>query len=207
MGRKLNKVTPTMSAPRPLGPRFQEALDFALEVHSAQARKGTETPYFAHLMAVCAIVLEYGGGEEEAIAALLHDAVEDQGGKEMLETIRARFGEDVARLVDGCTDAYGYPKPPWTERKEAYIEHVRHASDGVHLVSMADKLHNARSMLSDHRKVGDELWSRFSVGSEETIWYYRSLVEAFGGTRHQALLAELQSVVEELALLVEGVVE
>ncbi len=192
-----------MSEPRSLGPRFQKALEFALEVHSAQVRKGTDTPYFAHLMAVCSIVLEYGGGENEAIAALLHDAVEDQGGKVMLESIHTTFGEAVARLVEGCTDAYGHPKPPWTERKEAYIDHVRSAPDDVRLVSMADKLHNARSMLSDHRRVGDEVWSRFSVGPEQTIWYYRSLTEAFTGTRHQALLAELQGAVGELGLLIE----
>ncbi len=159
------------------GPRFRAALVLAAEVHADQRRKGTEIPYVAHVLAVTAIVLEHGGDEDEAIAALLHDAVEDGGGRPMLERIRNEFGERVAMIVDGCTDAYVDPKPPWAERKRAYLAELVTADDAVVLVSAADKLHNATAILNDHRAVGDAVWGRFKATPEETVGYYVALAD------------------------------
>ena len=131
-----------------LSTRFEEALVFAAQLHREQTRKGTTIPYIAHLLGVASIVLEYGGDEDEAIAALLHDAIEDQGGASTREEIRRRFGETVVAIVNGCTDAEVIPKPPWRARKEDYIAHMAHASPSVRLVSAADKLHNARAILA-----------------------------------------------------------
>ena len=133
-----------------LSPCFDDALVFASRLHAGQLRKGTPVPYVAHLLAVTATVLEHGGDEDEAIAALLHDAVEDQGGAATRAKIRRRFGENVAAIVDGCTDADTIPKPPWQQRKEAYLAHlVGETSPSVRLVSSADKLHNVRSIIAD----------------------------------------------------------
>jgi GTP pyrophosphokinase len=185
-----------------LSPRFDVALVFASRLHAGQARKGTAVPYVAHLLAVAAIVLEYGGNETEAIAALLHDAIEDQGGAATRETIRRLFGEEVVSIVNGCTDAETTPKPPWRERKEAYVEHVRHATSAVRLVSAADKLHNARSILADLRACGEQIWSRFKGGRDGTLWYYRSLVEAYrAGGQSTPLVEELDRVVTEIERL------
>lgn len=184
-----------------LGERFDQALQYASRLHNAQRRKGTEIPYIAHLMSVAALVLEHGGDEEMAVAALLHDAVEDQGGKPVLEEIRRRFGERVARIVEGCTDADTVPKPPWRQRKEEYIEHVRHAPADVRLVSVADKLHNARAVLADYRRHGEALWPRFKGGREGTLWYYRTLVETFRQAGNNPLVEELDRVVSELETL------
>src|SRR6266480_7081738 len=134
--------------------RFEEAITFATQLHAKQLRKGTTIPYIAHLLAVTALVLENGGSEDEAIAALLHDAIEDQGGAATREEIRRRFGNMVVAIVDGCTDAEVVPKPPWRGRKEAYISHLRQASPAVRLISAADKLHNARTILADYRVLG-----------------------------------------------------
>ena len=131
--------------------RFEEALVYATQLHSHQTRKRTGTPYIAHLLSVTALVLEAGGEEDEAISALLHDAVEDQGGKKTLKEIQRRFGNKVAEIVLSCTDAYIFPKPPWQERKESYIAHLKEASPESKRVSLADKLHNARSILRDLR--------------------------------------------------------
>lgn len=146
-----------------LGPRFREALTYASELHECQPRKGTEIPYLAHLLSVAALVLEDGGDEDEAIAALLHDAVEDQGGKPTLDAIRSRFGERVAHIVEACSDTDTWPKPPWRERKERYIEYLEAACPGVLRVSLADKLHNARAIVLDYRQMGDPLWSKFNA--------------------------------------------
>jgi (p)ppGpp synthase/HD superfamily hydrolase len=166
--------------------RFDRALLYATHVHGGQVRKGTSTPYVAHLMAVSATVLEYGGDEELAVAALLHDCVEDQGGSGRLEDIRNRFGERVARIVEACSDslantAAGERKAHWKERKEAYIAHMQDVDTDILHVSLADKVHNARSILRDLRKwdVGDKIWSRFSQPKERTLWYYRSLADMF----------------------------
>jgi (p)ppGpp synthase/HD superfamily hydrolase len=180
-----------------LSARFEEALPFAARLHRDQVRKGSKAPYVSHLLGVAAIVLEHGGNEDEAIAALLHDAVEDQGGAPMLIAIRERFGDEVAAIVEGCTDT----KPPWRPRKEAYVAHVASASPSVRLVSAADKLHNARSILDDYRSHGDAVWDRFSGGKQGTLWYYRALVEAFRSHGVTPLLEELDRVVREIERL------
>ena len=181
-----------------LSSHFSHALVYASQLHRDQFRKGGRIPYVSHLLAVTAIVLEHGGTEDEAIAALLHDAVEDQGGPATREAIRELFGEDAATVIDGCTDADTIPKPPWQERKEAYIAHVSTASPSVRLVSAADKLHNARSILADYRELGDALWDRFRGGRDGTLWYYRALADAFRGVESTALTVELDRTVAEL---------
>ncbi len=178
--------------------RFQQALLYAAQLHATQLRKGTQIPYVAHLLAVAALVLEAGGDEDQAIAALLHDAPEDQGGRAVLEEIHLRFGERVAEIVDGLTDTYEHPKPPWRERKQAYLEHLRHAPAEVRLVSLADKLHNARSILCDLRNSGNHTWQRFKGGKEGTLWYYRSLVEVFQELDTSPQVEELARTVEEI---------
>ncbi len=183
--------------------RFQDALDYAFQLHNSQRRKGTDIPYVAHLLGVTAIVLEAGGDEDQAIAALLHDAVEDQGGVKTLEAIRSRFGERVAQIVDGCTDAYQIPKPPWKERKERYLQRLHSEPEEVRLVSLADKLHNARSIVLDLRQNGGKTFNRFKGGKAGTLWYYRSLVQFFIQTGPQALAIELEKVVGEMEALSE----
>jgi (p)ppGpp synthase/HD superfamily hydrolase len=183
---------------QPLTDRFADALTFACELHRRQRRKGTQIPYVSHLLAVASIALEHGASEDEAIAAVLHDAVEDQGGAATAARIRERFGDSVANIVLGCTDTDVQPKPPWRERKEAYVAHVRSARPSVRLVSASDKLHNARAILADHRALGDALWDRFSGGREGTLWYYRALVDAFASHGRNRLVDELDRVVTEL---------
>jgi len=182
----------------PLTQRFTDALAYATEVHAGQSRKGTSVPYVSHVLAVCSLVLEDGGGEDEAIAALLHDAVEDGGGRPVLEEIRRRFGDRVAGIVWACTDTDETPKPPWKERKTRYIAHVREAGPDARRVSCADKLHNARSILRDYRVLGERLWERFSASGDEALWYYRALVEAFRQPDRSPLVGELERVVTEL---------
>jgi GTP pyrophosphokinase len=181
--------------------RFVDALGYAARLHAGQVRKGTDTPYIAHLLAVAALVIEHGGGEDAAIAALLHDAIEDQGGRAVAAQIRARYGAAVEAIVWGCTDAEVLPKPPWRARKEAYLAHLPQASDAVRLVSAADKLHNARAILADYRVLGEELWARFNGGKEGTLWYYRALVTAFRAAGPSPLVDELARVVDELETL------
>jgi GTP pyrophosphokinase len=181
--------------------RFEEAFLYAHQLHSAQVRKGSGIPYISHLMAVAALTLEYGGGEDETIAALLHDAVEDQGGAATRQEILNRFGPKVAMIVDGCTDTDRTPKPAWKPRKEAYIAHVREAPYEVRLVSACDKLHNARTLVMDYRSQGEALWSHFQGGREGTLWYYRSLVDALRSEEIKALVEELDKVVTELESL------
>jgi (p)ppGpp synthase/HD superfamily hydrolase len=162
-----------------LGPRFLRAFEFAAEKHKYQTRKASTIPYIAHLMGVASLVLEAGGDEDLAIAALLHDIVEDCGGAPMLTKVRRRFGSRVAKIVDGCTDADTYPKPPWRERKENYIARLREEDADTRLVSAADKLNNVRSILSDYREIGESVWSRFNGKREGTLWYYRTLRDEF----------------------------
>ena len=183
------------------GEKFEDALTYAARLHKDQTRKGTGTPYVTHLLAVAAIVGENGGTEDETVAALLHDAPEDRGGKERLEDIRARFGDTVAKIVDGCTDTYEDPKPAWQPRKEAYVKHLATAPASVRLVSAADKLHNARSILADLRSLGDELWDRFTGRKDGTLWYYRALVEAYYEAGTNAVVEELDRVVREIEVL------
>ncbi len=182
--------------------QFEEALTFATRLHATQTRKGSDIPYIAHLLGVASIALDHGANEEEAIAALLHDAVEDQGGEKTLQHIRRCFGSTVADIVWGCSDTDDVPKPPWKKRKEAYITHVACASPSIQLVSASDKLHNARAILSDYRCVGDKLWARFTGGKDGTLWYYRALVDAFqrSGMNRQ-LVADLDLTVADIERL------
>ncbi|MGC9527535.1 MAG: HD domain-containing protein [Limnospira sp.] len=187
-----------------LSDRFTEALTYATELHADQIRKGSGVPYVSHLLGVASLALEYGADEDEAIAALLHDAIEDQGGAPTGEEIRKRFGDRVLEIVEGCTDSHTTPKPPWRERKEAYIAHIPTASDSVRLVSACDKLYNARTILKDYRQIGEQLWERFTGRRDGTLWYYRSLVEAFRQARSTPVVEELERVVSELERLSEN---
>jgi GTP pyrophosphokinase len=184
-----------------LSDRFADAFRYALELHRYQARKDTLIPYLSHLMSVAGLALEHGASEDEAIAALLHDAVEDQGGGPTREEIRRRFGDAVTAIVEGCTDAEVVPKPPWRARKEAYIAHVRSAPPSVRLVSNCDKLHNARSILADYRLKGEALWVRFTGGRDGTLWYYRALIDAYHAAGGSPVLDELERTVAELERL------
>ena len=165
--------------------RFVSALQFAHDVHRSQIRKDTTIPYVSHLLSVAGLVLESGGDEDLAIAGLLHDAVEDakdMTGEQMSDRIRSKFGDRVADIVDGCSDAKSSPggsKPPWRSRKEAYIQHLRSASDDVLRVSIADKVHNARSIATDQDRFGEKVWTRFTSTSEESRWYYTSLRDIY----------------------------
>lgn len=181
--------------------RFERALLFAAHLHRNQRRKGSGVPYVSHLLAVCALTLEYGGDEDEAIAALLHDAIEDQGGALARAEILGRFGARVTEIVDGCTDTDQTPKPAWRARKEAYIRHVSEASASVRLVSACDKLHNARSLVMDYRIYGEDLWSRFTGRRDGTLWYYRAMVNAFRAAGSGEVIEELDRVVTELEAL------
>lgn len=186
------------------GEKFEEALLYTARVHSDQTRKGTNTPYITHLLAVAVIVGENGGTEDEVVAALLHDASEDQGGKERLEDIRAHFGEAVAEIVAGCTDTYEDPKPTWRPRKEAYVARMVSAPAPVRLVSSADKLHNAWTILADLRAMGENLWERFTGGKEDTLWYYRALAEAYSVAGSNPVVEELDRVVREIQGLAQA---
>ena len=181
--------------------KFEHALIYTLRLHRDQTRKGTKIPYFAHLMSVAALVLESGGDEEMAIAALLHDAVEDQGGTGTLVEIRELFGERVAMIVEGCTDAFESPKPPWRSRKEAYLDHLSTAPAEVRLVSLADKLHNARSILSDLLQNGIHTMNRFKGGVAGTVWYYQQLLGVFRQHNDSPMIDELDRVVSEIVSL------
>jgi (p)ppGpp synthase/HD superfamily hydrolase len=182
----------------PLSARFEDALIYATQLHATQVRKSGDVPYISHLLGVAALVLDYGGDEDEAIAALLHDAIEDQGGDATRTEIRRRYGNRVTEIVDGCTDTDITPKPPWRERKEAYIAHIATADPSVRLVSAADKLYNVRATLRDLREHGEATWRRFNGGRDGTIWYYRSLVDAFSRFERHPIVSELSRAVSEL---------
>jgi GTP pyrophosphokinase len=178
---------------------YEEALIYAFRVHSAQVRKGSGVPYVSHVLAVSALALEHGADEEEAVAALLHDAVEDHGAA-LREEIQARFGARVLEIVDGCSDAAGHPKPPWQERKLRYVGRLASESPSVQLVSGCDKLHNLRSIIRDYRTIGEELWTRFNGGKEGTLWYYREVISALGRLP-VALERELRAAWQEMEAL------
>jgi (p)ppGpp synthase/HD superfamily hydrolase len=186
-----------------LSTRFEQALTYAAILHSGQVKKGTAVPYIGHLLMVTGIALEQGADEDEAIAALLHDAVEDQGGKGRLADIRSRFGERVATIVEGCTDTDVTPKPEWNERKRQYVEHLRREQNpSVLLVSASDKLANTRAILGDYRQIGEDVWKRFNGGREGTLWYYRTLTSVFmEKTPASPLVLELARVVSDLEAL------
>ncbi len=159
--------------------RFDIALVYASDAHREQFRKGSGVPYIAHLLGVASIALEYGADEDQAIAALLHDAVEDQGGLERLEDIRSRFGERVAGIVADCTDSHVIPKPPWRERKEQYVASLDGKPAASLLVSLADKTHNAEAIVADLERSGEEVWMRFTGKRDGTLWYYETLALTF----------------------------
>jgi (p)ppGpp synthase/HD superfamily hydrolase len=183
-----------------LTPAFVDALQYAMEKHGRQTRKGSDIPYLGHLLSVAGLVIDADGTETQAIAALLHDAAEDQGGEATLAEIREKFGTEVAAIVDECSDTFETPKPPWRERKKNYIRHLPMASDDAILVSLADKLHNARALLRDFRDVGDKLWERFNEQDpQEHLWYYRSLLKVYTGRGHNGLVAELRDAIDALA--------
>lgn len=181
-----------------LSPRFEEAFRYAAEVHRSQTRKGTGAPYMGHLMGVASIVLDDGGNEDEAIAALLHDAPEDQGGRPRLEDIRARFGEAVAKIVEDCTDSWTTPKEPWGERKTRYAKHARTLSAPSLRVSAADKVHNTYVLLRDLRNRGDAVWGRYSASPDDVLTYYRSLVRSFREAGGGRLVDELDRIVRAI---------
>ncbi len=193
--------------------RFPDAVAHAIKSHAGQFRKASEPkiPYYSHLIGVAALVLDHGGDEDEAIAGLLHDVVEDTlesgGGQAALAEIRERFGERVADIVAGCSDSFSRPKPPWEERKQGYVDKLTGAPPSVVLVSLCDKLHNASSLVEDYRILGDELWGRFKRGRESQLWYYEQLLGAFDGRRadmaanprYAVLVDRFARVVAELA--------
>ena len=186
---------------------FERALAFATRLHATQVRKETDIPYISHLIAVAGLVLENGGDRDQAIAALLHDSIEDGGAwyaggvSALRQRILADFGETVLAIVEGCTDAETVPKPPWRERKAQYIAHLEEAPAAVLLVSCADKLHNARAIVADLRIMGEPLFDRFSGGRGGTLWYYESLAEVFGRRGPEHLAAELGRTVETMRAL------
>ena len=185
-----------------LSERLSQALALAIEAHNGQFRKETTIPYIAHPMAVASIALEYGADEDQAMAALLHDAVED-GGAKYAKIIRSKFGDRVANIVNGCTD--GVPdnngiKPPWKQRKESYIAHLKSAPDDVLLVSGSDKLHNARAIVSDLQNIGVRVFDRFSSSKEQTLWYYQSLADIFK-TRNTPTAKALSETVAQMHAL------
>ncbi len=182
--------------------RFERALILASQLHADQTRKVVGVPYISHLLGVTSIALEHGADEDEAISALLHDAVEDQGGAATLARIEREYGPRVAAIVDGCTDTDQVPKPSWQQRKEAYVARIRAGEEehgpSIRLVSCADKLHNARSVLNDHYRIGEEVWDRFAGGKSGTLWYYRALHNAYTQFGESPLIKELNRVITEL---------
>lgn len=190
----------TMNLPNQIQPteRFENALIYANHLHRSQYRKDGRVPYIAHLLSVAALVLEHGGDEDQAIAALLHDAVEDQGGNATREVIRQRFGDRVTAIVDGCTETDATPRPSWQVRKTTYLEGLQQAAPEVRRVSLADKLHNARSLLAALHQDGDKIWQRFSGGKAGMLWYYQSLSEIYQATGKDYLSEEFDRVLTEI---------
>jgi (p)ppGpp synthase/HD superfamily hydrolase len=183
--------------------RIFAAMAAAAQIHAHQARKSTTIPYLSHLLGTCAIAYDYGANEDEAIAALLHDAIEDGKPTEAARKTVWSFGDEVGRIVEGCTDADTDPKPPWRERKDAYLASLATEDRSVLLVSASDKLHNARSIVRDLRAIGEDLWKRFNAPKDQTLWYYRSLVTFYRSNPEHtpALIDELDRTVTEMEAL------
>ena len=189
-----------------LSSAFARAVDMAVGEHLEDVRKGSGVPYLAHVFGVCSLVLEEGGSEAQAIAALLHDVPEDKGGRRRLEDIRARFGDEVARIVEACSDSLAEDaraKEEWWPRKQRYLSDLGTHRPEALLVSLADKVYNARAILADYRGVGEEVWSRFKAGRDGQLWYYRQLAPIYraAGVR-SPLVGELERIVAELDQLV-----
>ena len=175
--------------------KLDRAFSYAHEVHDGQFKKGTSVPYLGHLMGVSSIVLGDGGGEDEAVAALLHDAAEDHGGRARLDDIRSRFGDEVARIVEDCTDSWDTPKPSWLARKQAYIQRARTLPSPSLRVSIADKVHNTYGILRDLRNIGEKVWERYDVSPDDVLAYYESLVRAYREAGGGRLVDELERIV------------
>jgi (p)ppGpp synthase/HD superfamily hydrolase len=193
-----DSLQPSHLRPPHLGPRLQRAFRYAAEKHAGQARKQSAVPYLSHLMAVASLVLEAGGDEDMAIAALLHDVVEDCGGMLRLREVRKQFGARIAKIVEGCTDSFGEPKREWAERKKDYLREVKHADAETRLISASDKLHNVRTILADYRQHGEAIWTRFSGNKEGTLWYYRALSDEYQRRSPNRITRELEIAVAEL---------
>lgn len=178
--------------------RFGEAVSYAVRVHAGQHRSGTDQPYVSHLLRVAGLVIEDGGSEDEAIAALLHDAAEDQGGRTRLSDIRRRFGPAVTEIVHACTDSYEDPKPPWRLRKQRYLAHLSDAPAAALRVSLADKLDNVRTLVRDYRTHGEQLWLRSGKGKDDVRWYYRTLATRFSELHPSPLSVDLEWAVRDL---------
>ncbi len=190
-----------------LSPRFALALQFANEIHGRQIRKGRGAPYISHLLAVCSLVLEYGGTEDQAIAALLHDAAEDCGGRPMLDTVRVMFGSTVAEIVEACTDTFENPKPDWLPRKTRYLDALRVKPAKAKLVSCADKLHNLGNTLRDIASEGAADWTKRMAATpngsaEKQLWYYAGCLEALSNGWSNPILDEFRSAVDRFRDLV-----
>ena len=194
---------PLPARPWQYSDRLIAAMTAAAQIHGSQLRKGTTIPYLSHLLGACAIALDHGAGEDEAIAALLHDAIEDGQPTAAARATVWSFGDEVGRIVEGCTDADSHPKPPWRERKDLYLARLNVEDRSVLLVSVSDKLHNARSIVRDLRDIGEDLWGRFSTPKAQTLWYYRSLVTRYRGNpaHTPALIDELDRTVTEMETL------
>ena len=186
-----------------LGDRFAAGVAEAVRLHAHQARKGNGVPYISHLLAVAGLVLENGGDEDQAIAALLHDGPEDQGGAATLALIRERFGDRVADIVEACSDTFEMPKPPWLDRKHSYIAHLDQVDDDVRLVALADKVHNARTIVADLHAHGAVTLDRFNGGREGTLWYYETLGERLTELAPGTLARELVELAAEMRALAE----
>lgn len=184
--------------------RFAQALVYAFQLHHDQRRKGSHRPYFAHLMGVSALVVEHGGDEDQAIAGLLHDALEDRGDRTSAVELERRFGARVRRIVEACSDTQESPKPPWKERKEAYLEHLEQADADALLVSLADKLYNARTIADDLLVDGEPVWKRFGAGRDGQLWYYGELAAVFSRRLPGVMATRLAEVVAELDGAVSG---
>lgn len=188
--------------------RFADALNYCFLIHRNQYRKGKPTPYIAHLLSVSALVLEDGGDEDEAIAALLHDSLEDQPDKTSPEEISQRFGDRVYHLILSCTDTpsdyRGGPKPPWKQRKEKYLEHIRNGADGALRITLADKVHNLTELIVDYHQQGESLWQRFNAGKSDQVWLYHSLVSAFEqGGAAGPMFGKFKHLVSDFELLMD----
>jgi len=193
-----NDGNPKSQSFAPLGERFEQALELACRLHGQQRRKASGVPYVAHLLGVASLVLEEGAAEDVAIAALLHDAAEDQGGEETLSGIRRAFGEDVARWVRQASDTLVKPKPAWEERKRHHLAAIPMADREAQLIMLADKVYNSRSILADYRRIGPTIWERFSVPRERTLWYYQTLLEVFDRRLSPILYDELSRTVRRM---------
>lgn len=189
--------------------RLYKAHKLAFKLHGRDARKSTSVPVMAHLLAVCAMVQFDGGDEDEAVAALLHDALEDKPEHISAKKIAKRFGAKVLEIVeissDTPADYQGGPKPPWRERKQAYLEKITPEHTGLLRVTVADKIDNARAILAEHRRLGEAVWKRFNAGRSEQLWYYRAALEAYRSAGFSgALLEELERLVQQMEALPQG---